>query len=150
MYVKDSPMKTILVTTAVVVVLASFPAFATGVADRIEVEQPMVRAVAAGVPVSGAHMILRNDDGADHALAAAHSDVAENVELHTHTMENGMMTMRKVDAVSLPAHQTVRFEPGGLHIMLIGLTRTIKAGDTVDISLEFEDGSRKDVSFSVH
>ncbi len=125
------------------------PAFAAGVADLVEVDRPMVRAAAPGMTVSGAYMTVRNTDGTDHELVAAHSDVAENVELHTHAMEDGMMKMRRVDSVTLPAGSQVAFEPGGLHIMLIGLARDLNEGDSVEMALEFEDGSRRDVTFEV-
>jgi len=125
------------------------PAFAAGVADLVEVDRPMVRAAAPGMTVSGAYMTVRNTDGTDHELVSAHSDVAENVELHTHAMEDGMMKMRRVDSVPLPANSEVAFEPGGLHIMLIGLARELNEGDSVEMVLEFEDGSRRDVTFEV-
>ena len=122
---------------------------AAGVADLVEIRGAAARAVAPGVPVSGAYLTLDNTDGADHALVAAHSDVAESVELHSHVMDDGMMRMRKLQRVALPADGTVVFEPGGLHIMLIGLKKPMNAGESVDIELEFEDGSRKAVTFDI-
>ena len=129
--------------------LLSAPAFGDGVADNVSVDNASARAVAPGVPVSGAYMTLSTTDGADHVLAAVHSDVAKSVELHNHVMDDGMMKMRKMDSVALPANTTVIFEPGGLHIMLIGLNGSLDAGDRVKIELEFEDGSRKPVTFDV-
>lgn len=124
-------------------------ALAAGVADHVSVENATARAVAPGVPVSGAYMSLATTDGADHVLIAARSDAAESVELHNHVMEDGMMKMRKMETVALPAGTTVAFEPGGLHVMLIGLTGPLAAGDQIGIELEFEDGSRKPVIFDV-
>ena len=85
---------------------------------------------------------MTNQGGEDHALASAESDAAKVVELHTHLMEEGMMKMRRVDKIDLPAGETVKLEPGGLHIMLIGLERQLSPGEDVDITLVFEDGSR--------
>jgi copper(I)-binding protein len=94
-------------------------------------------------------MKIKNADSADHSLINAHSAAAANVELHNHVMEDGMMKMRRQDTVELPQGETVVFEPGGLHIMLIGLTGPMNSGESVDIELEFEDGSRKRAVFDV-
>jgi copper(I)-binding protein len=56
-------------------------------------------------------------------------------------MEDGMMKMRRVERIDLPAGETVTLEPGGLHIMLIGLSRQLSPGEEVEIRLTFEDGS---------
>lgn len=122
---------------------------AADVASAVTVEQAGARAVAPGVPVSAAYMTIRNDADTDHALVAAHSEVARSVEMHSHDHVDGMMQMRRLDSVPLPASTPVTFEPGGLHIMLIGLLQPIRAGDVIAIEFEFEDGSRKPVEFAV-
>ncbi len=142
-------MKRFAVATAAIVLAFVPPVFAAGVADSITVELAVARAVAPGAPVSGAYMQITNGDDAPHALVAAHADVAENVELHNHVMEDGMMKMRRMDSVPLPAGETVTFEPGGLHVMLIGLTGPLEAGSRFDIELQFEDDSRQSVTFDV-
>ena len=75
-------------------------------------------------------------------MIAAHSDVADAVELHNHIMEDGMMKMRRVDAIVVPGHAEVVLKPGGLHIMLIGLNRNLEVGKKVTLELEFADGER--------
>ncbi|GIX31492.1 MAG: hypothetical protein KatS3mg124_1964 [Porticoccaceae bacterium] len=69
-------------------------------------------------------------------LTGAASDVAERVEFHRHLHHNGMMAMRPVAAVALPAGGRLSFAPGGLHLMLIGLRRPLAAGESVQIRLE--------------
>lgn len=88
--------------------------------------------------------------GHDDVLLSASSDVAEAVELHQTQMEGDQMHMQHMHhGVPLPDGETVRFEPGGLHVMLIGLKRDLKAGDTFDLTLTFEKGGELTVSVTV-
>jgi copper(I)-binding protein len=117
--------------------------------STIEVGDPYVRAVPPGQPNSAAFMLLRNDSGEARALVAAASPAAQTLELHTHTHEGGMMRMRQVERIELPAHTTVGLEPGGLHVMLIGLTGQLEPGGSVDLTLRFDDGSQAQVQAQV-
>lgn len=112
-------------------------------ADAVEVEAPYARAVPPGQTNSAAFLKLRNKTESDHALVAAESPVAETVELHTHIMEGEMMRMRPVEKIEVPAGTTVELQPGGLHIMLIGLDHQLTPGEEVRITLFYEDGSRE-------
>jgi copper(I)-binding protein len=56
-------------------------------------------------------------------------------------MEEGMMRMRKVDKIELPAGEVISLKPGGLHVMLIGLKQKLVPGGTIGITLNFDDGS---------
>ncbi len=120
-----------------------------GAADQIRVGEPYVRAVPPGQPNSAAFMTLSNDSTVPQVLVEASSPSAEAVELHTHTMADGMMKMRRVDRIDLPAGETVSLKPGGLHVMLIGLKQSLKAGDQVDLTLKFGDESTRAVSAPV-
>ena len=116
--------------------------FAGSAADNLQAQDAYARAVPPGVSNSAAFLSLTNSSETDHALVAAESDASKVVELHTHLMEDGMMKMRRVEKIDLPAGETVRLQPGGLHLMLIGLTRQLSPGEDVQIKLVFEDGSR--------
>jgi copper(I)-binding protein len=94
-------------------------------------------------------MSLENQTGENQALVGAESAVSEVVELHTHVEEGGMMRMRRVDKIEVPAGETVTLKPGGLHVMLIGLKQPLEPGDAVDLTLIFEDGSRMPVQAPV-
>lgn len=119
------------------------------VADAIQIKDPFVRAVPAGQQVSAAFMTIHNDAAQEHALVSTSSDAAKVVELHTHINEEGMMKMRKVERIALPAQGQAQLQPGGLHIMLINLTRPVNEGDQVMLTLEYEDGSRTQVTAPV-
>ncbi|BBP45664.1 hypothetical protein THMIRHAS_10370 [Thiosulfatimonas sediminis] len=118
-------------------------------ADHIKVENPFAREVPPTAPASASFMTLTNDSAQEIKLVQAYSDVAKTIELHTHTNDDGVMRMRKIDAITIPANTTVELKPGGLHIMLIGPFNPIKVGQTVEVNLEFVDGSRKMVTMPV-
>jgi len=119
------------------------------VAERISIEDAYARAVPPGQPNSAAFMTLTNQGDQDRALLAAETDAAEVVELHTHRMEDGMMRMRKIEQIDLPAGEVVTLAPGGLHLMLIGLTKTLAPGDQIELTLGFDNGSQQSLSLPV-
>lgn len=98
---------------------------------------------------SAAYFTIKNGQGAADRLIGASTPLAARAELHTHVMDNGVVKMRRVSDVEIPAGQNVRFEPGGLHVMLIGLQQPLKAGDQVPLSLTFENAGAVEVQLSV-
>ena len=107
----------------------------------IQVLDPYARAVPPGQPNSAVFLTLTNPSAQPRALVAGASPVAEVVELHTHVHEDGMMRMRRVERIEVPPGGSVNLEPGGLHLMLIGLKGNLEPGDQVDLTLSFDDGS---------
>jgi hypothetical protein len=98
---------------------------------------------------SAAYMIIRNPGDAPDRLIKAESDVANIVELHTSEMKDGVMSMRQVEAIEAPANGEVTLEPGGFHVMLIDVTKDLKVGDTVNLTLTFENAGEMDVQATV-
>ena len=130
--------KTVSILLAMVMCMADGPVWA----GTFGIHAPTVRMVPPGQSVSAAFMILHNHGMKDRSVVAAYSDVADVVELHNHITEDGMMKMRRVDAIVVPGHGEVVLQPGGFHMMLIGLTRSLEMGEKVAIELEFADGKR--------
>tara|TARA_Y100001960_G_scaffold128944_1_gene137303 strand:- start:778 stop:1239 length:462 start_codon:yes stop_codon:yes gene_type:complete len=130
---------------AMLICVAGQPAWA----GTLGIYAPTVRMVPPGQSVSAAFMILHNHGMEDRTVVAASSDVADAVELHHHTMEDGMMKMRRVDAIVVPGHGEVVLQPGGFHMMLIGLTRSLEMGEKIAIELEFADGERLSIEAPV-
>jgi len=118
-------------------------------AKGISVDDPYVREVPPGQMTSASFLILKNASDKEIALIKATSDVAKNVELHEHVHEDGMMKMRQVPKIVIPANGETILKPGGYHIMLIGLTRKIKAGDIIDIELEYDNGDKQTIKAEV-
>lgn len=110
-------------------------------AADLTIDDAMARAVPPTAKMSAAFMTLTNNEATDLAMVSAESSAAKAVELHNNTMVDGKMKMRKVDQIDLPANQTTELKPGGLHVMLIGLNRALVEGETIDLKLNFSDGS---------
>ena len=128
-----------------VLLLISSLSFAKG----MSVDAPYVREVPPGQMISASFMTLKNASDKEVALIKASSDVAKTVELHEHVHEDGMMKMRQVPKIVIPANGTTVLKPGGYHIMLIGLQRKIKAGDKIDINLEYDNGEKETITATV-
>jgi hypothetical protein len=88
---------------------------------------------------SAAYMVLQNESDTPDALIAANTDVAETVELHTVVMEDNVMMMRPVEQIDIPASGETELRPGGFHVMLLGINQDLAEGDTVDLTLTFEN-----------
>lgn len=96
------------------------------------------------------YMKLTNNGQSDDALISAKTDVAKTVELHETTMGEGdMMQMRPVVNIPIPAGQSVTLQPGGLHVMLIGMQKTLAPGDKISVTLTFEKAGSQTVEAEV-
>ena len=138
----------IIGTLALALVLVANAA-ADGVADEITVTGPYIRAVPPVVQTSAAFMQFQNSSDIERFLVSASTPAAAAVELHMHTMDDGVMRMRRIAHIHLPPNETVSLQPGGLHIMLFDLTAPLNVGDQVPMTLTFEDGSTKEISAEV-
>lgn len=126
--------------------LTHLSAHAQSAADAIEVDDAYVRIAPPNAAATAAFMELENHANMDHALVSAKATINQTTELHTHINDNGVMKMRQVAQIALPADQEVKLQPGGDHIMLIGLNAPIKEGQRIQIELTFEDGSTKTIT----
>lgn len=95
-----------------------------------------------------AYFTIRNNGAADKLTGLA-ADISARVQLHDMEMDGNIMRMRKLDSLPLPASETVKVAPGGLHVMLIGLTAPLKPGDTFPMRLTFEKAGTIEVSVTV-
>lgn len=118
---------------------------AAAAAPSVKVADAWVRATAPGQKTASAYLELTSDR--DAALVAAGSPAARSVELHSMSMHDGVMRMRAMPRIELPAGKTVKLAPGELHIMLVDLRQPLKAGDTVTLHLSVrENGTAKGMS----
>jgi copper(I)-binding protein len=125
--------------------LATPPSFAAGAADQISVVDPYVRLAPPGAKVTGAFMTIKNAGDKDTQVVKADSTVASATELHNHINDNGVMRMRQVKEIVVPAKGEAQLKPGGYHVMLIDMKSALKEGEHVVITLGFADGSSKEV-----
>jgi hypothetical protein len=116
--------------------LAAVPPTAYAQSSGVTVENPFARPSAGTAGAGAAYMTIRNPGPADR-LVAASTPAARTTELHTHIREGDVMRMRKVEAIEIPEKGAATLEPGGLHVMLIGLHKPLKTGDTFSLTLTF-------------
>ena len=119
--------------------LIASSAIATSACAQVSVSNAWVRATVPVQKSSGAFMVLRSAQAA--RLVGVSSPVAASVELHKSAMQDGMMSMDHVDAIELPAGKDVNLAGGGYHVMLIGLKRQLKQGETVPLTLQVKRGA---------
>ena len=118
-----------------------------GPVGTIRVENAWSRPAAVGA--NGAvYFTLRNGGAADRLIAVS-SEVARVAELHQTTIEGGVARMAKVPSIEVPAGGSVELKPGSFHVMLIGLTRELRGGDTFPLTLTFESGATGTVQVTV-
>ncbi len=106
----------------------------------VNVEGAYVRELPPGVRVTAAFLTLHNNGGSARTLVGVSSSLAERAEIHSHNLKGGKMMMRPVSQVVVAAHSEFEFKPGGYHIMLFGLKRELKVGDTLPLVLRFAGG----------
>ena len=114
----------------------------------LAVQQPWTRAAGQGATGAGCLSISNRGAAADRLLSAT-TPAARAVELHTMLRDGDVMRMRAVEAVEIPPGQTVALRPGGLHMMLIGLSRPLREGEAVPVVLRFERAGEVRVELSV-
>jgi copper(I)-binding protein len=100
--------------------------------------------------MTAAFAVLGNTGDTDAELTGASTSAAKVVELHEMVGTSGAMKMQEIDGgIAIPAGGSATLDPGGKHLMFMDLPDPLKAGDTVEVTLKFADGSTSDVEFEV-
>ncbi|ARN76302.1 hypothetical protein BST96_05040 [Oceanicoccus sagamiensis] len=109
--------------------------FSCSALAELTIKDGYVRGLPPGQPNTAAFMRLVNSGDQDVVITAADSNGAELAEVHSHKHQNGMMSMEKVDQVTVPAKGEFVLAPGKYHLMLIRLTKPLREGDEVEVRL---------------
>jgi copper(I)-binding protein len=107
----------------------------------VEITDAWARATPPGQEVGAAYMNLKSDRAA--RLIGASSSTAGSIEIHEMSMKNGVMKMRMMETMPLPAGKMVKLAPGGFHLMLFDLKKPLTAGETIEIELSVKDAKDK-------
>ena len=111
----------------------------SGEPATVQVSGAICRPTPVGRQMTGCYLTLTAAT-ADRLVSAA-SPEANLVQIHESRIESGMMMMQELrDGLPLPAGETVALAPGGNHLMLLGVKEPLVAGDTVTLTLTFENG----------
>ncbi len=134
--------RSILVVSGLALILALFACCARAQGHAA----PMVsdvwsRATASQAQAGAVFLTIKGGETDDSLISGSvASTIAERVELHTHShdADTGVMRMRPVSMIDVPAGETVTLRPGGLHIMLMGLAEPLSEGADIPLTLTFE------------
>ena len=107
--------------------------------EALTIQDAWARPATAGEN-SAAYFIIENKTASDDTLMSVSSDIATAAEVHMSMADaNGVMSMQMQEAVTIPAGEQVEFKPGGLHVMFVNLTRDLKPGEAITLTLNFKE-----------
>lgn len=133
-----------------VLVLISSILFACNGSSGVSVDDAWVREVPEGIETTALYMNIRNNNERSDMLLSVKSDIAASAEIHkTSVNKDGISYMEKIETIEIPPSSTIKLEPGGMHVMLIGLKKKIKSGDIVEVITEFRDSGTKQVKAKI-
>lgn len=116
----------------------------------LQIGHPYARPTVAHQPSGAAYLSIENKGSNGDKLIGVASPIAKSAQIHSMSMEGNVMKMREVGDISLPSGAKVVMKPGnGYHIMLVGLSQPLKAGDKIPLTLSFEKAGKTEVSVVV-
>ncbi|MBB3912941.1 DUF1775 domain-containing protein [Rhizobium fabae] len=129
---------------------AAAPAGETVKAGDLEISGGFAKAMLPGQPVGGGFFTVKNNGNADDRLISVTSPVSGEVQIHAMETKDNVMRMRQLkDGVAIAAGETVKLEPGNLHLMFQKVKTPFKQGDTVPVTLTFEKAGKVDLVLQV-
>jgi copper(I)-binding protein len=120
-----------------------------GSADDVSVVDPYIRLAPSNATATAAFMVLKNKGAKEAKLVKVANPASKLSELHTHLNDNGVMRMRQIPEIVIPAQGEAVLQPSGLHIMMINMQAPLSEGQVVPLTLGFADGSSKSVEVKV-
>jgi copper(I)-binding protein len=103
----------------------------------------------ASAAMAGVVYVTVTDSGAPTTLLSVSTPIAAQAQMHQSLMQNGMMEMLPVKSLPIAPGSPITFSPGGYHIMLMGLSQPLSAGQTFPLTLTFADGSKVTTTVTV-
>lgn len=116
---------------------------------RLAVHDAWIRAMPPGASMAAGYATLSNEGDAPLTVLTAQSDAFRSVSVHETVVNGDVSRMREVHRLVIEPGETLRFEPGGHHLMLMSPRREIVAGDKVGITFLLRDGKRVETVFDV-
>jgi hypothetical protein len=116
-------------------------------APAIKVTDAWSRATVAGQGTGAVYLTVANGGGEDQLMSV--STPAGESSIHSSTTENGVMRMRPLNDLPIPAKSTVELKPGGTHIMIMGLRAPLTAGSSFPLDLKFNKSGQMRVTVQV-
>ncbi len=104
----------------------------------IMIHDGWARASIGKAPNSAAYMMLMTHGEEIDKLVAVSTPIADKAELHNHVVDDGIAKMHQVQAIEIAPGEPTTLQPGGLHVMLMGLKQRLEEGEALPITLTFE------------
>jgi copper(I)-binding protein len=150
----SSAFTAMIAAFAVQLVLAPLAAVPARAADydvgSIHISDPWARATPKGAVAGAGYMTIANRGTTPDRVSCVSSDASAQCQIHTVTMENGVMKMRPVEGgLEIKPGETVALKPGSLHMMLVDLKHPLDQGQTVKATLKFDHAGTIDVEFPI-
>ena len=115
---------------------------------QISISDAWSRATVAGQSSAAAYLTVANTGDGDEKLLQVSTPIGQP-SLHSTTMDNGVMRMRPLASLDIPAHSTVDLKPGGTHIMIMGVKQPLAAGSSFPLTLKFDRSGERTVTVAV-
>ena len=131
--------------------ISTTPAYAADYdIGSIHITRPWARATPKGASSGAAYMTITNNGKTPDRVSCVSSDASAECQIHSMTMDNGVMKMRPVEGgVEIKPGETVTLKPSSLHLMLIDLKHTLEQGKTAKATLKFEHAGTIDVEYPI-
>lgn len=117
------------------------PNESTGLEQKqmISIEHAYIRSSIPGTTITSSYMIIENKGEKTVTLVGANSKISPRIEIHQHSMSDGMMRMRQLDSIEIKAKQRIVLQPSGLHLMIFGVKKPLKAQQRIELTLNFSN-----------
>lgn len=123
-----------------------FPASAFA---ELEIVDPWIKNLPPSVPMRAGYMTIHNPGEGTVTILSIRSDAFASVEIHRSVMQDGMMRMDPVEALSIAPGETRQLAPGGYHLMMMQPQQPMRPGQEIQIVLQFDDGSEQQLTMTV-
>ncbi|QYX56883.1 copper chaperone PCu(A)C [Roseovarius sp. SCSIO 43702] len=117
-------------------------------AGDLTIDHPMAYATAPAAKAGAGYLVISNEGDAADRLLEVRADFP-NVSIHKSEEVDGVMKMMPIEGLEVPAGGSVTLEPGGFHVMFMGLTEPLEAGSEIPATLVFEKAGEVEVIFDV-
>ncbi|TWX70834.1 copper chaperone PCu(A)C [Colwellia demingiae] len=116
----------------------------------ITVTDGYIKASIPGSDITAAYMTISNTGDKAITLQEVSSTISDRIEIHEHSMADGMMRMREVGEITIKAHSKVILQPSGLHLMIFSLKHPMKEKSVIPLTLKFSNKTNINIQLPVY
>ena len=137
-------------TAALLIAMTSFVSAMEMKIGNLTINHPTIRATVPGAKVAAGYMMITNNGSSVERIVGGQAEFAGRVELHEMKMVDQVMKMNQLpNGLEIKPGESVALEPGGNHIMFMGLEGPLKEGEERKATLVFEKAGRMELTFKV-